>query len=72
MNMQENADIVCTFAKEEFYQNNELILSEYRDSFSATKSEEVVVDTFKAGTSASDYFKGFLNYQQKKWKDYII
>ncbi|MBQ7770597.1 MAG: hypothetical protein IJ373_05365 [Clostridia bacterium] len=76
MTMQEQADIVYTFSKGQFYQDNEAKLAEYKKAFSARytadgNAVDIAVDEFKKGVSAVTYFNGLYNNQKFKW-DYEI
>ena len=75
MEMQENAEIVYTFSKADFYRNNETALMDYKTAYIATiggKDKIIPADEFKGGkTNASQYFKGYQTRQKFFW-DYEI
>ncbi len=75
MDMQEKADIVCTFAENDFYQKNETRFVDYKTLYDAVydgKTVQVCVDEFKKGVSATKYFNGMIANQKDLWDRYII
>ena len=75
MTMQEQADIVYSFAKNEFFQNNEGLLVDYKKTYSAMiggKQYDIAVDEFKKGTSAVKYFNGLLDLWKYNWSMYVV
>jgi hypothetical protein len=76
MDMQEKADIVYTFSKNTFYQENEATFSQYKTNYSSKYSEKdysvnIAVDEFRKGNSAEQYFTGLYLYQQDLWRNLV-
>ncbi len=70
--MQENADIVYSFSKSLFYQVNESLLYNNKETFSSRYTENGTVvsiapDEFKKGKSAVDYFNGLYWNNKYDW-----
>ena len=71
LDMQEKANIVAAFSKNEFFQKNETMLVNYNTLFDAKLGGKVVqipVNEFKKGTSATTYFNGLIEQYKDKWK----
>lgn len=67
INMQERADVVYSFSREKFYQDNEASLAEYDAAFRAEvdgNTVSVPLDSFVGGKSVKTYFDGLYTYRK--------
>ncbi|MBQ8342891.1 MAG: hypothetical protein IJY21_02165 [Clostridia bacterium] len=75
MEMQENANIVYSFSKNDFFKNNESMLVDYKGTYSALldgKQVDIAVDEFRKGVSATKYFNGLQSLWEYKWNTYMV
>ena len=71
LDMQEKANIVAAFSKNEFFQKNEQKLVDYKTLFDAKlngKISQIPVNECKRDTSATTYFNGLIEAYKDKWK----
>lgn len=67
INMQERADVVYSFSREKFYQDNEASLADYDAAFRAEvdgNTVSVPLDSFVGGKSVKTYFDGLYTYRK--------
>ena len=67
INMQERADVVYSFSREKFYQDNEASLADYDAAFRAEVNGNTVsvpLDSFVGGKSVKTYFDGLYTYRK--------
>ena len=67
INMQERADVVYSFSREKFYQDNEVSLADYDAAFRAEvdgSTVSVPLDSFVGGKSVKTYFDGLYTYRR--------
>ena len=67
INMQERADVVYSFSREKFYQDNEASLADYDAAFRAEvdgNTLSVPLDSFVGGKSVKTYFDGLYTYRK--------
>ena len=67
INMQERADVVYSFSREKFYQDNEASLADYDAAFRAEvdgNTASVPLDSFVGGKSVKTYFDGLYTYRK--------
>lgn len=67
INMQERADVVYSFSREKFYQDNEASLADYDAAFRAEVDGNTVsapLDSFVGGKSVKTYFDGLYTYRK--------
>ena len=67
INMQERADVVYSFSREKFYQDNEASLADYDAAFRAEvdgNTVSVPIDSFVGGKSVKTYFDGLYTYRK--------
>lgn len=67
INMQERADVVYSFSREKFYQDNEASLADYDAAFRAEvdgKTVSVPLDSFVGGKLVKTYFDGLYTYRK--------
>lgn len=65
--LQEKSEIVHSFSKSTFWQNNETTLADYNYVFNATvggNTAFIPMDSFAAGKSAKEYFDGYYTYRK--------
>ena len=65
--MQEQAEVVYSFSRAAFFQNNEATLADFDNAFTATVDKSTVaipIDSFLGGKSAKEYFDGLYTYRK--------
>ena len=67
MTMQEQAEVVYSFSRAQFFQNNEATLADFDNAFMSTVDKSTVaipIDSFLGGKSAKEYFDGLYTYRK--------
>lgn len=65
--MQEKSDVVYSFSRASFFQNNETTLADFDNAFMSTVDKTTVaipIDSFAGGKSAKEYFDGLYIYRK--------
>lgn len=65
--MQEKSDVVYSFSRAPFFQNNEATLADFDNAFMSTVDKTTVaipIDSFAGGKSAKEYFDGLYTYRK--------